>query len=617
MASTTYTQASGMDGTVSTDNVEELAQQAVDAAALAGTRATAAETSATNAAGSATAAASSASSLSVDATSVAAAGALMDSEVTNLADVKALDQSVVSGAAPTFGIANMTIDNTGLVVSGSTSLQTFAEGVDDALLKARGTGFTSDYVSTAGVGGTTFAQPALNGEIASDEGYFSISYAGATGVTVANLSASSTYVYIDKTGALQQQTTAPTRQDWSRKLFTMRIAVDTVAGTILGFEYLANPIGHYGNTFRDFYSFLLAQGVPFKKGQVVTGRSDLGFDVSAGELMEYGGTGQIHDANIRSFDAVSNATYSLLSSTAVIGDQTDLVKYWDNAGTITALGSTTVVAHRLYRFSNGNFAMQYGQGNYANMTLAKTGAVLEDYDLNPRLLNATFFGWWFIQSTATVTTGTPTLTDFSEYTIGIQGGSSGGLSGCLLKGNNLSDLLDAAAARSNLGLGTAATTAATDYATAAQGVNADDAAPLANPTFTGVPAGPTAADGTNTTQFATTAFVAANAPASPIKAWVNFKGTSTVAIKASMNVSSVTDLGTGRYRVNFTTDVDDVNFAYSIQGSGASGGTNGFSYCAELQGYTTKAVGSLSFGIGYPADNNTKDLSDITVIIVR
>jgi microcystin-dependent protein len=475
MASTIYTQASGMDGIVSTDNVEELAQQAVDAAALAGTRATAAETSATNAAGSATAAASSASSLSVDATSVAAAGALMDSEVTNLADVKALDQSVVSGAAPTFGIANMTIDNTGLVVSGSTSLQTFAEGVDDALLKARGTGFTSDYVSTAGVGGTTFAQPALNGEISSDEGYFSISYAGATGVTVANLSASSTYVYIDKTGALQQQTTAPTRQDWSRKLFTMRIAVDTVAGTILGFEYLANPIGHYGNTFRDFYSFLLAQGVPFKKGQVVTGRSDLGFDVSAGELMEYGGTGQIHDANIRSFDAVSNATYSLLSSTAVIGDQTDLVKYWDNAGTITALGSTTVVAHRLYRFSNGNFAMQYGQGNYANMTLAKTGAVLEDYDLNPRLLNATFFGWWFIQSTATVTTGTPTLTDFSEYTIGIQGGSSGGLSGCLLKGNNLSDLLDAAAARSNLALGTAATTAATDYATAAQGALAGTA----------------------------------------------------------------------------------------------------------------------------------------------
>ena len=32
------------------------------------------------------------------------------------------------------------------------------------------------------------------------------------------------------------------------------------------------------------------------------------------------------------------------------------------------------------------------------------------------------------------------------------------------------------------------------------------------------------------------------------KAWVNFNGTDTVAIRASFNVSSITDLGTGRYR---------------------------------------------------------------------
>jgi chorismate mutase len=43
-----------------------------------------------------------------DATNVAAAGALMDSELSSIADVKALDQSVVSGASPTFGTANFT-----------------------------------------------------------------------------------------------------------------------------------------------------------------------------------------------------------------------------------------------------------------------------------------------------------------------------------------------------------------------------------------------------------------------------------------------------------------------------------------------------------------------------
>jgi hypothetical protein len=359
-----------------------------------------------------------------------------------------------TGDTPDFAITNMTLSDASLVVlAGITNAQSFADGVDDALLKARGTGVSSSYVSTVAVGGTTFAQPAVVGEIHSDEGFFNVSYAGATGVTVGNLTASSTYVYVDNAGALQQQTTIPTRQDWSRKIFTMRISVDTSTNLIIGFEYLNNPLGNYANSTRDLYTYLVAQGVPFKAGQTITGRAgDLGFDVSAGTLLEYGGTGDIFNPNIKSTDAVANATYALLSRTALVSaGNTDLVKFWDNAGTITALGSTTLVGHRLYRFSNEAFAIQYGQGNYANMDLAKAGVLTEEYVLNTRLENATFFGWWFIESTATNTGGT-TLTDFVEYTIGVQGGSSAELSGALLKGNNLSDVLDAATARTNLGI---------------------------------------------------------------------------------------------------------------------------------------------------------------------
>jgi hypothetical protein len=45
------------------------------------------------------------------------------------------------------------------------------------------------------------------------------------------------------------------------------------------------------------------------------------------------------------------------------------------------------------------------------------------------------------------------------------------------------------------------------------------------------------------------------------RAWVNFNGTGTVAIRASGNVSSITDNGTGAYTANFTNDLIDANYS--------------------------------------------------------
>lgn len=50
------------------------------------------------------------------------------------------------------------------------------------------------------------------------------------------------------------------------------------------------------------------------------------------------------------------------------------------------------------------------------------------------------------------------------------------------------------------------------------------------------------------------------------RAWVNFDGTGTVAIRASYNVSSITDNGTGTYQINFTNAMTDAN--YGIAGFG-------------------------------------------------
>jgi hypothetical protein len=52
------------------------------------------------------------------------------------------------------------------------------------------------------------------------------------------------------------------------------------------------------------------------------------------------------------------------------------------------------------------------------------------------------------------------------------------------------------------------------------------------------------------------------APLYMCRAWVNFNGTGTVAIRASGNVSSITDNGTGDYTVNFTTAMPDANYSF-------------------------------------------------------
>jgi len=58
------------------------------------------------------------------------------------------------------------------------------------------------------------------------------------------------------------------------------------------------------------------------------------------------------------------------------------------------------------------------------------------------------------------------------------------------------------------------------------------------------------------------------------RAWVNFNGTGTVAIRASGNVSSITDNGTGNYTVNFATTMPDSNYMVTFGNNEISGGTS-------------------------------------------
>ena len=83
------------------------------------------------------------------------------------------------------------------------------------------------------------------------------------------------------------------------------------------------------------------------------------------------------------------------------------------------------------------------------------------------------------------------------------------------------------------------------------------------------------------------------------KAWVNFNGTGTVAIRASYNVSSITDIATGIFKVNFTSALADANYAVALFAYGDSGGDRNIictsTNTSDNASVTSPAAGSFCF----------------------
>lgn len=103
------------------------------------------------------------------------------------------------------------------------------------------------------------------------------------------------------------------------------------------------------------------------------------------------------------------------------------------------------------------------------------------------------------------------------------------------------------------------------------------------------------------------------------KAWVNFNGTGTVAIRASFNVTSITDNGTGNYTVNFTTALQDAN--YAINGATGNNDPTVGGACAVqidlgLPATKTATTAQIYTGRQYSAFT-LQDLEQISVTFFR
>ena len=112
-------------------------------------------------------------------------------------------------------------------------------------------------------------------------------------------------------------------------------------------------------------------------------------------------------------------------------------------------------------------------------------------------------------------------------------------------------------------------------------------------------------------QFAT---VSGTAPIYPCRAGVNFNGTGTVAIRASGNVSSITDNGTGDYTINCTTAMSDANYAVAGFG-GANAADNRVLVGQGLS--QTSAAGSCRIATSNSTNAALTDFDRVYISIFR
>ena len=96
-----------------------------------------------------------------------------------------------------------------------------------------------------------------------------------------------------------------------------------------------------------------------------------------------------------------------------------------------------------------------------------------------------------------------------------------------------------------------------------------------------------------------------SAPAFAVRAWVNFDGTGTVAIRASGNVSSITDNATGVYTINYTTALPNDDYSITF---GARRSTSGQDSNGRLSAtITTSATRMVTY------DENGNDIDSETI----
>ncbi len=101
------------------------------------------------------------------------------------------------------------------------------------------------------------------------------------------------------------------------------------------------------------------------------------------------------------------------------------------------------------------------------------------------------------------------------------------------------------------------------------------------------------------------------------RAWVNFNGVTTIAVRASFNVSSVVRNGTGDYTINFTNALPDTSFVTNVSVRRESAFNNPPSVAVDQYLAVSRPNTTTSTSVMCGDQTATRDSSVVAVSVFR
>lgn len=203
---------------------------------------------------------------------------------------------------------------------------------------------------------------------------------GSTGVATTNLAtASASFILVDSSGTVVQQTTPPTIEQRRTHLVIGQLGHSDNTNISVAVSQ-PNILDDPAATIRDL---AYAIGTINLGVTVVPNGTNLNLDRTAGDLYKYGANFYT-DRQDPSHVTISSATtlsFRMRTQTGNGGAPTTTldVGNYDNAGTITALANNKYTNMRVYQLSSGNTVIQYGQNIYNSMNAALEAKETEDF----------------------------------------------------------------------------------------------------------------------------------------------------------------------------------------------------------------------------------------------